>query len=111
LRQRRHARVENAITAPRDTGLDRMPFRRFAAYQAWLGLVLTGADLLAWLRSVADGELARAEHTTLRYRLLQAAARIVRGPARSCSVFPRTGPGRRANQGLPPGQAPRHLRT
>lgn len=79
LRQRRHARVENAIKALRDTGLDRMPFRRFAANQAWLELVLTGADLLAWLRGVAlDGELARAEPRTVRYRLLHAAARIVR---------------------------------
>ncbi len=79
LRQRRHARVENAIKALRDTGLDRMPFRRFAANQAWLELVLAGADLLAWLRTVAlDGELAQAEPKTLRYRLLHAAARIVR---------------------------------
>ncbi len=44
-----------------------------------LELVLAGADLLARLRSVAlDGELARAEPKTLRYRLLHAAARIVR---------------------------------
>jgi hypothetical protein len=79
LRQRRHARVENAIKALRDTGLDRMPFRRFASNKAWLELVLAGADLLAWLRTVAlDGELARAEPKTLRYRLLHAAARIVR---------------------------------
>lgn len=79
LRHRRHARVENAIKALRDTGLDRLPFRRFAANQAWLELVLAAADLLAWVRAVAlDGELARAEPKTLRYRLLHAAARIVR---------------------------------
>jgi hypothetical protein len=79
LRHRRHARVENAIKALRDTGLDRMPFRRFTANEAWLELVLAGADLLAWLRGVAlDGELARAEPKTLRYRLLHAAARVVR---------------------------------
>ena len=79
LRHRRHARVENAIKALRDTGLDRMPFRRFAANEAWLELVLAGADLLAWLQGVAlDGELARAEPKTLRYRLLHAAARVVR---------------------------------
>ncbi len=67
-----------AIKALRDTGLDRMPFRRFAANQAWLELVLAAADLLAWLRAVAlDGELARAEPKTLRYRLLHAAARLV----------------------------------
>ncbi len=79
LRHRRHARVENSIKALRDTGLERMPFRRFAANQAWLELVLAAADLLAWLRAVAlDGELARAEPKTLRYRLLHAAARLVR---------------------------------
>ncbi|MDQ4134468.1 MAG: IS1380 family transposase [Actinomycetota bacterium] len=79
LRHRLHARVENAIKALRDSGLDRMPFSRFAANQAWMELVLAGADLLAWLRSVAlDGELAQAEPKTLRYRLLHAAARIVR---------------------------------
>jgi hypothetical protein len=79
LRQRLHARVENSIKALRDTGLDRMPFASFAANEAWLELVLTGADLLAWLRLVClDGEIARAEPKTLRYRLLHTAARIVR---------------------------------
>jgi len=78
-RQRLHARVENSIKALRDTGLDRMPFTKFAANQAWLELVLGGADLLAWLRlGCLDGELARAEPKALRYRLLHAAARIVR---------------------------------
>jgi len=78
-RQRLHARVENSIKALRDTGLDRMPFTKFAANQAWLELVLAGADLLAWLQlGCLDGELARAEPKALRYRLLHAAARIVR---------------------------------
>ena len=55
--------------ALRDTGLDRMPFRRFAVNQIWLELVLAAADLLARLQTVAlDGELARAEPKTLRYR-------------------------------------------
>lgn len=79
LRQRRHARVENCIKALRDTGLDRMPFRRFAANEVWLELVLAATDLLAWLRvGCLDGELARAEPKTLRYRLLHVAGRIVR---------------------------------
>lgn len=79
LRQRRHARVENSIKALRDTGLDRMPFAKFAANQLWLELVLAAADLLAWLRiSCLDGELAIAQPKTLRYRLLHVAARIVR---------------------------------
>jgi hypothetical protein len=34
LRQRRHARVENGIKALRQSGLDRMPFARFAMNQA-----------------------------------------------------------------------------
>jgi hypothetical protein len=80
LGQRRHARVENAIKALRDTGLDRMPFRSFAANAAWLELVLAGNDLLCWLRTggLDGGELARAEPKALRYRLLHTAARIVR---------------------------------
>jgi hypothetical protein len=79
LGQRRHARVENAIKALRDTGLDRMPFRSFAANAAWLELVLAGNDLLCWLRTggLDGGELARAEPKALRYRLLHTAARIV----------------------------------
>ncbi len=41
-------------------------------------LVLAAGDMLAWLRAVAlDGELARAEPKTLRYRLLHAEARLV----------------------------------
>jgi hypothetical protein len=66
-----------------------MPFRSFAANQAWLEMVLTGADLLAWLRLVGlDGELARAEPKTLRYRLLHAAARIVRRARRTILRLP-----------------------
>jgi hypothetical protein len=71
--------VENCIKALRDTGLDRMPFRSFAANEVWLELVVAGADLLAWLRvGCLEGELARAEPKTLRYRLLHVAGRIVR---------------------------------
>jgi hypothetical protein len=93
LRQRRHARIENAIKALRDTGLDRMPFRRFAANCAWLELVLAGHDLLCWLRGgCLDGDLARAEPKTLRYRLLHTAARIVRRARRVALRLPRHWP-------------------
>lgn len=93
LRQRRHARVENYIKALRNTGLDRMPFASFAANCAWLELVLAGADLLAWLRLLClDGELARAEPKTLRYRLLHAAGRIVRRGRRSILRLPANWP-------------------
>ncbi len=71
--------MENAVKALRDTGLDRMPFTKFAANAAWLELVLSGAGLLAWLRIVClDGDLARAEPKALRYRLLLTTGRIVR---------------------------------
>lgn len=78
-RHRGHARVEDRIKAAKACGLERMPFRSFAANAAWLELVLTGCDLLAWLRLHAlDGELALAEPKRLRYTLLHAAARLVR---------------------------------
>ena len=44
---------------------------------------MTGCILPAWLKLIAlDGDLARAEPKTLRYRLLHAAARLVRGGRR-----------------------------
>jgi len=93
LRQRRHARVENAIKALRDTGLDRMPFTKFAANAAWLELVLAGADLLAWLRTAClDGELARAEPKALRYRLLHVGARLVHRARRIILRLPKHWP-------------------
>ena len=89
LRQRRHARVENVVKALRDTGLDRMPFRGFAANCAWLEMVLAGNDLLCWLRTgCLDGGLARAEPKTLRYRLLHTAGRVVRRARRMILRLP-----------------------
>jgi hypothetical protein len=94
LRQRGHARVENCIKALRDTGLDRMPFTKFAAHQAWLELVLAAADLLAWLRlGCLDGELATAEPKTLRYRLLHVAGRVIRRSRRVVLRLPVHWPG------------------
>src|ERR1700730_6004816 len=47
---------------------------------AWLTAAMTGQILLAWLKLLAlDGDLATAEPKTLRYRVLHAAARLVRG--------------------------------
>jgi hypothetical protein len=44
---------------------------------------MTACILLAWLRLLAlDGGLAKAEPKTLRYRVLHAAARLVRGGRR-----------------------------
>jgi len=78
LRHRRHAEVENRIKNLKDCGLERMPFTSFEANAAWMELTLCAADLLAWCQSIClDGELARAEPRTLRYRLLHAGGRLV----------------------------------
>ncbi len=78
LRHRRHAEVENRIRNLKDCGLERMPFSAFAANAAWMELVLTAADLLAWCQCIClEGDLARAEPRTLRYRLLHTAGHLV----------------------------------
>ena len=78
-----HARVEDAIRAGKDTGIGRFPSHEFAINQAWMTAAMTAQILLCWLKLIAlDGDLARAEPKTLRYRVLNAAARLVRGGRR-----------------------------
>jgi hypothetical protein len=82
-RHRAHARVEDRIRCAKNTGLARLPSRRFAINAAWVELALTAADLIAWTQTtLLEGELAHAEPATLRYRLLHVAARIARGQRR-----------------------------
>lgn len=79
-----HARVEDVIRTSKDTGLGHFPCHDAAANEAWLTLAMTGAILLAWLKLTAlDGDLARAEPKTLRYKILHTAARLVRGGRRT----------------------------
>ena len=78
-----HARVEDVIRTGKDTGLSHLPSHDYNINQAWLDAAMTACVLLAWLKLLAlDGDLARAEPKTLRYRLLHAAARLVRGGRR-----------------------------
>jgi hypothetical protein len=78
-----HARVEDAIRTGKDTGLGHLPSFDYQVNAAWLTAAMTGQILLAWLKLLAlDGDLARAEPKTLRYRVLHAAARLVRGSRR-----------------------------
>jgi DDE family transposase len=78
-----HARVEDCVRTGKDTGIGKLPSQAFAFNQAWLAAALIAATLLAWLRLLAlDGPLAMAEPKTLRYRVLHAAARLVRGGRR-----------------------------
>ena len=53
----------------------------FPINQVWLELALTVADLIAWTQTtLLDGDLAKAEPKTLRYRLRHVAARLTCGP-------------------------------
>ena len=62
-RHRRHGQVENRIKNLKDCGLERMPFTAFAANAAWMEMVLTAADLLAWTQTLLfTGELASPNH-------------------------------------------------
>jgi hypothetical protein len=75
-----HARVEDAIRTGKDTGIGKFPSQALAMNKAWTSTSLIAATLLAWLKLLAlDGRLARAEPKTLRYQILHAAARLVRG--------------------------------
>jgi hypothetical protein len=75
-----HARVEDRIRTGKDTGIGHFPSQSLAINSAWLSVSLIAATLLSWLRLLAlDGQLARSEPKTLRYKILHAAARLVRG--------------------------------
>jgi hypothetical protein len=72
-----HARVEDCVRTGKDTGISKFPSQAFAHNQAWLAAALIAATLLCWLKLLAlDGNLAKAEPKTLRYRILHAAARL-----------------------------------
>lgn len=78
-----HARVEDAIRTGKQTGIGKFPSHLLALNRAWLTAALTAATLLAWMRTLAlDGDLAKAEPKTLRYRILHTAARLVRSGRR-----------------------------
>ena len=78
-----HARVEDAIRTGKDTGIGKFPSHDLAVNTAWMTASLTAATLLAWLRLLAlDGDLARSEPKTLRYRILHTAARLARSARR-----------------------------
>ena len=77
------ARVEDAIRTGKQAGLGHFPSFDFQVNAAWLTASMIASVLLAWLKLLAlDGDLARAEPKTLRYRVLHDAARLVRGGRR-----------------------------
>jgi Transposase DDE domain group 1 len=85
--------VEDAIRTGKDCGLGKFPSHDFALNSAWLTASLTAATLLAWLKLLTlDGDLAKAEPKTLRYRFLHTAARLVRGGRRRRLQIPGSWP-------------------
>jgi hypothetical protein len=81
LRHRQHARVEDRIREAKATGLRNLPCHRAEANAAWLEIILTATDLVAWAQLIGftdHPELARCEIDTFRYRVLHVAARITR---------------------------------
>jgi len=80
---RSHARVEDRIRCGKSTGLGKFPSHAWERNQAWLTASSLAQTLLAWLGPLClDGDLARAEPHTLRYRLLHVAAKLTRGQRR-----------------------------
>lgn len=92
-RHRAHARVEDRIRHAKDTGLGRFPSREFGINSAWLAVTAIAADLIAWLRLLAlPDQLAAAEPTALRYRLLHVPARLTRSARRRRLRIPTSWP-------------------
>ncbi|MET8332092.1 transposase [Streptomyces sp. NPDC005181] len=82
-RSKIHPRDKNLTAYEKKTGLRRMPSRDFAINHAWCQAVALAVDLTAWLQQLAlDGEESRAEPDTVRLRILDIPARLVRGARR-----------------------------
>jgi hypothetical protein len=82
LRHRQHARVEDRIRQAKATGLRNMPCHDFDSNSAWLEIVMTATDLVAWCKLIGfhdQPDLAKCEIAAFRYRVLHVAARITRG--------------------------------
>jgi Transposase DDE domain group 1 len=90
---RTQARVEDRIRCGKSTGLGHMPSRHYTVNTAWCQAASIACDLLAWLRLLAlDGDLAKAEPGTLRYKVLHTAGRIVKGQRRRHLKIPPSWP-------------------
>ena len=85
---RGRGRAERQISDSKATGLANLPSHSFAINHAWLQLVLSAHDLLAWCPILTlDGDLATAEPKRLRYCLFHTAARITTtGRSRTCRL-------------------------
>ena len=87
LRHRQHARVEDRIRQAKATGLRNLPCHYYTSNSAWLEIVMTATDLVAWCKLIGFADqpaLARCEIAAFRYRVLHVAAivyvRRIAGP-------------------------------
>jgi len=81
------------VRAAKQTGLENLPFRDFDHNAVWLELSLIAQDLITWTqRLTLDGDLARCEPKTLRYRLLHTAGRLAFHARRATLRLPHTWP-------------------
>jgi len=80
-RHRGHVHVETkGVEQAKDTGLRRMPSKKYQVNQAWCQAIEIATDLRRWLQLLAlhdHDELADAEPGTLRFRFLAVPARLV----------------------------------
>jgi hypothetical protein len=94
-RHRGHARVEDRIRNWKDCGLANLPFEDYVRNQAWVATSMVAGCLLAWTQGTClDGDLAKAEPKSLRYRLLHVAAPLVRRGHRVVMRLDKTWPWR-----------------
>ena len=103
---REHAVVEDQVRTNKAMGLRNLLSKTRAVncgwvlaaniaadLSAWCQAASIACDLLAWLRLLAlDGDLAKAEPKTLRYKILHTAGRIARGQRRRHLKIPSSWP-------------------
>src|SRR2546428_595402 len=71
---RAQAGAGDVIRTGKDPGRGHFPSHDYGLNKPWLDAAMTACILLSWLKFLAlDGDLARAEPKTLRYRVLHAA--------------------------------------
>jgi hypothetical protein len=101
---RARASAEDRIRAAKQTGRENLPFRDFDHNAIWLEPSLITQDLTARTQHLTlDGELARCEPKTPRYRPLHTAARPTFHARRATLRLPRTRPrGARTGRRLRP---------
>jgi hypothetical protein len=88
-RHRTQAHVEDKMKEWKACGAENLPSKDWDRNSAWLQLAALACCFNAWLRHIAlDGDLAKAEPKTLRYRLLGAPARYVQHARRAVLKIP-----------------------